>query len=298
MGFFDSFSTGLKSFGAGLGSFVESFSTSPSGSAFLGQVGQLGFEKLAGLIGLEQAPPEPGGPGFQFASGTFPVFGPGPIGPLGRAIDPRFGAAQLAVNPGNIQSFTREIARIRSMEVSRQRQALEDLVHLFGTQFIPHIPPAPLPPSRQLQPGVIPVSVPGPFRPEFGGSPTMTFPTTRGTSFAAPSFLPALFGGGGGGFQTAGFPAAAGAIARQLPGIVGGFLGGAAIDAALTGGNGGTPMFRPTMAGARAQFFRTANPVTGQDTWFRPAGRPLLWSGDLNACKRVNKVARRAARKR
>jgi hypothetical protein len=52
------------------------------------------------------------------------------------------------------------------------------------------------------------------------------------------------------------------------------------------------------MAGARAQFFRTQNPVTGQDTWFRPAGRPILWSGDLTACKRVKKVARRAARKR
>lgn len=293
MGFFDSFTTGLKSFGAGIGSVLESFSSSPSGGAFLGQVGQLGFEKLAGLIGLEQAPPEPGGPGFQFGSGTFPVFGPGPIGPLGRAIDPRIGAAQLALNAGNIQSFSREISRIRSMELSRQQQAFEDLVHLFGTQFIPHIPPAPAPVVQR--PAAIPVTFPGPFRPDFGGS-TMTFPTTRGSSFPAPSFLPALFGGQPSGFQTAGFPL--GAIARQLPGVVGGFLGGAAIDAALTGGNGGTPMFRPTMAGARAQFFRTQNPATGQDTWFRPAGRPLLWSGDLNACKRVNKVARRAARKR
>lgn len=60
----------------------------------------------------------------------------------------------------------------------------------------------------------------------------------------------------------------------------------------------GTPMFRRTMSGARAQFFRTQNPATGQDAWFRPAGRPILWSGDLTACKRVNKVARRAARKR
>lgn len=90
---------------------------------------------------------------------------------------------------------------------------------------------------------------------------------------------------------------AAGALLRQLPGLAGGLFAGEALQA-FTSPGGGTPMFRPTMAGARAMFFRTQNPATGQDTWFRPAGRPLLWSGDLTACRRVNKVARRAARKR
>jgi hypothetical protein len=101
-------------------------------------------------------------------------------------------------------------------------------------------------------------------------------------------------------FQPASLLGAGGAIARQLPGIVGGFLGGAAIDAGLSGlsAGGGTPMFRQTMSGARSMFFRTQNPVTGQDVWFRPAGRPVLWSGDFSACKRVKKVARKASRKR
>ena len=54
--------------------------------------------------------------------------------------------------------------------------------------------------------------------------------------------------------------------------------------------------FRPTMAGAAARTFVVANPVTGKATWFRPAGRPILWSGDLTVCKRVKRIARRARR--
>ena len=55
-----------------------------------------------------------------------------------------------------------------------------------------------------------------------------------------------------------------------------------------------TSPFVPTAAGARSQPFVTANPVTGALTWFKPAGKPILWSGDLTACKRVGRIARRA----
>jgi len=68
--------------------------------------------------------------------------------------------------------------------------------------------------------------------------------------------------------------------------------GGGASLSALT-----TPYVR-TMAGARAQPFVSANPVTGRLTWFKPAGRPILWSGDLTACKRVGRIAARARRSR
>lgn len=54
--------------------------------------------------------------------------------------------------------------------------------------------------------------------------------------------------------------------------------------------------FRPTMAGAASKIFVLPNPVTGKATWFRPAGRPILWSGDLTTCKRVKRIARRARR--
>ena len=54
--------------------------------------------------------------------------------------------------------------------------------------------------------------------------------------------------------------------------------------------------FRPTMAGAAANTFVVPNPVTGRATWFKPAGRPLIWSADLVACRRVGKLAARARR--
>lgn len=40
------------------------------------------------------------------------------------------------------------------------------------------------------------------------------------------------------------------------------------------------------------------NPMTGNPVWYRNAGRPVLWSGDLATCKRVNRIARKVARRR
>jgi hypothetical protein len=54
--------------------------------------------------------------------------------------------------------------------------------------------------------------------------------------------------------------------------------------------------FGAAMPSARPQTFVVPNPVTGRPTWFKPAGRPILWSGDLTACKRVSRIARRARR--
>ena len=54
--------------------------------------------------------------------------------------------------------------------------------------------------------------------------------------------------------------------------------------------------FRPTMAGAASQKFVATNPVSGRAQWFGPLGQPVLWTGDMRACKRVRKVAGRARR--
>lgn len=63
---------------------------------------------------------------------------------------------------------------------------------------------------------------------------------------------------------------------------------------------GGTPFFNPV--GARAQSPRSLimqlNPSTGKPTFFRHAGRPIMFSGDRALCKRVDKIARRAGRSR
>jgi len=63
------------------------------------------------------------------------------------------------------------------------------------------------------------------------------------------------------------------------------------------GGACATSPFRagPTLA-ARAVPFMLPNPVSGKPVWFMPAGRPLLWSGDMSACRRVSRIAGRAAR--
>lgn len=79
---------------------------------------------------------------------------------------------------------------------------------------------------------------------------------------------------------------------------LGPLFGGGGLSATPQGGTMallGSP-FRPTMAGAASKTFVIPNPVTGKATWFRPAGRPILWSGDLTVCKRVKRVARRARR--
>jgi hypothetical protein len=50
--------------------------------------------------------------------------------------------------------------------------------------------------------------------------------------------------------------------------------------------------------GARAKTHVQMDPISGRPVWFKPAGRPLLWSGDLTAVKRVRKIASRARRAR
>lgn len=90
-----------------------------------------------------------------------------------------------------------------------------------------------------------------------------------------------------------------GGIARVAGGLATGAGLGAAAMELFQGSGGGCPTspFTAGTAGARPTIFVAANPVTGRATWFRPAGRPILWSSDLSACRRVRKVAGRARRR-
>jgi len=275
VGFLDSFFGG-----------VNTFLQSPIGTA----VGQLGIAKLADVIGLRptgaSGSPRSGGPGTVFS-------------PLGR---PASGG----------QIFTdRDLRLFQEMQLQKehavqlQRQREEQAFFLPGGPGNPieigFRGGGPQPVSRGFSAPVpsVPASQPFGVQPGAGFAPlpvgaTMAaFPTTVQASFPPNPFTSANpF------FQPASLPGIGGAIARQIPGIIGGAAAGLGLEAFVGGNGAGTPMFRPTMAGARAQFFRIPNPASGQDTWFRPAGKPLLWSGDLTACKRVKKVARKAARKR
>jgi len=98
-------------------------------------------------------------------------------------------------------------------------------------------------------------------------------------------------------------PGTIGALGGAALGGLSGYLSGPSslglpfIDVVGQGVGAITQPFRQTMRGAAAQAYITANPSTGALTWFKPAGRPVLWSGDLAACKRVRKVASRARRR-
>ena len=61
---------------------------------------------------------------------------------------------------------------------------------------------------------------------------------------------------------------------------------------------GGTPFFLPsrTVGNRPRSLIMVPNPSTGSPTFFKHAGRPILFSGDLRAAKLVNKIARRARR--
>ena len=53
--------------------------------------------------------------------------------------------------------------------------------------------------------------------------------------------------------------------------------------------------YKPTRAGASAKnLILQRNPVTGNPGFWKYMGRPVLFSGDLSTCKRVDKLARRA----
>ena len=88
---------------------------------------------------------------------------------------------------------------------------------------------------------------------------------------------------------------------NAVPGLLGqigeGFAALGDDTAALPLVNGATSPFGAGRR-LRAKPFRISHPETGDDVWFRPAGRPILFSGDLSACKRVSRVARRARRAR
>jgi hypothetical protein len=70
------------------------------------------------------------------------------------------------------------------------------------------------------------------------------------------------------------------------------------VDFAPQGAGGA---FEPFVAGGtsiRAQAFMLPNPQTGAMMWFRPAGRPVLFSRDFGIVRRVDRLAKRAAKTR
>lgn len=86
---------------------------------------------------------------------------------------------------------------------------------------------------------------------------------------------------------------------QGAPGTQGGGLGGELMER-LRGAAGGLPtMYR--YGGQRitpVREIQAQNPETGKIGVWKYMGRPILYTGDLAACKRVSRVARRVARRR
>lgn len=102
------------------------------------------------------------------------------------------------------------------------------------------------------------------------------------------------------GLQPAGFfgPLVAPA-ARALGPIAAGAFGGTLAEGFFGLGGGAdtldeTAAFTDPVPGAcRPKSHVKVNPCTGKGVWFVPRGKPLVFSGDMAACKRVDRVAKR-----
>lgn len=96
--------------------------------------------------------------------------------------------------------------------------------------------------------------------------------------------------------------AGAGALAGGLAAGLGFGLGEGAVGGLVSGGGDGglcPTLFRQPQAAARpraASVVIVPNPATGAPTFFGHLGKPVLFSGDLSACKRVERAAVRASR--
>jgi len=128
-----------------------------------------------------------------------------------------------------------------------------------------------------------------PFRPGFPGSPNPGPVFIPGVPTGPPGVVPD--------FTNVGFAGAAGSlgnlILRQLPGL----LGGVAISEGLDFAEGAPGMGGALFTSAQSRSVRPVreitalHPVTGRPVTWVNRGRALLYSGDLNSCRRVAKVA-------
>jgi hypothetical protein len=137
------------------------------------------------------------------------------------------------------------------------------------------------------------------------GAPTTRFPGTliaggagfpvdparlvRGGTFQVANV--ALPGGAPIGEAGLGTELGIGAIERGFNFLFGGGGGGGAVA------NGAVQLFRPTATSIRpARVIVVPHPQTGAPIFFGHLGRPLLFSRDLSAARRVDRLARRARR--
>lgn len=153
----------------------------------------------------------------------------------------------------------------------------------------PQFPPTPGGVGGSGMPNV-PATIPGDY---YGTGPGIDFGDIYGPNSWACRTLGLGCGSGVGSPTVPGFPQIPGFPFPQTP------EGGGMPQLPGMPQLGGCPTspFRPGMGvSARASMFVLPNPVTGRPVWFGPYGRPMLWSGDLAACRRVSRISGKVGR--
>jgi len=197
--------------------------------------------------------------------------------------------------------------------VSGTRQG-QRIINRFGS---PIFNPAPLGATGGTSSVPFVVTPAASTQSSFGGFGDLIGNIIGGATQLLPQIFPKVFpgaqaqpvnfpgGGFGGGFQQTAFPALippiVGGITRALPGLGAGAIGGELADAfqnLFSSGGASTQsdlaaFTDATPGSCRPKEHLKVNPCTGKSTWFTPRGRPLVFSGDMAACKRVDRVSKR-----
>jgi len=127
--------------------------------------------------------------------------------------------------------------------------------------------------------------------------PTTTNPTISGGNDVPQVFNTLTEGGGAGGFlnDLGGFINSL--LVPQQQGVGPSFI---AESQQAGGGAGCGAPFRNAACGTGVRAvpadYLLTNPVSQKAVWFGPKGRPLLWSGDVSAARRLQRVSKLAAK--
>lgn len=281
----------------------------PSLPPILGPIIDIGLPILADIFGPQ---PPRGLPAFTPTPPT-PIF-PSPVVPLDPHAPTRFSVGRAfapgpvpsapparvpapATGPANIINALLQLLAPLLSELAACRRKTAQVIQRGGNQM-----PFSISPGFGGTPGGL----------DFGGFGGIAQSLIQ----AAGQIVPAILGGGTrttelrpavapqfgtSPFQQASlvpFASKLPGLVKQIPGILGGAAGGLAAEG-LFGFFGGaddldvTAAFTDPIPGkCRPKAHVKNNPCTGKGVWFVPRGRPLVFSGDLSAAKRLDRVAK------
>jgi len=226
-----------------------------------------------------------------FGAGVLDIFGQGVQAVLPSFLEAGAGALFGSLFPGQQPAGSQVFRRPALGPIQQRPLQLPPGARLPPRQQLPLDPrfsqpdfPRPLPPGGGIVPlGTFPLpQLPrGTQMPHFPGDPFQV------TQAAFPLALPLALGAAGGALGAAGQFFDIPGVDLRLPFTADARTGGNAFFHGV-----GAVRQRPR------SLIMQMNPSTGTPTFFRHAGRPIMFSGDRALCKSIDKIARRAGRSR